>query len=401
MSPPAEEDDFAKMLAEYEGPETGRSKKKRKEPSIGDPVKGRVISIGRDSAFVDIGGKSDGVIDLNQLRDADGNVTVAEGDEIEARVVEVGGPSGSVVLSRVLGRGAEGKAELEQAFQMGVPVEGVVSGVNKGGVEVTIAGVRAFCPISQLDLRHTEDANTFVGQKLRFRITRYELGGRGLNMVVSRRALLEEEQATRGAEVRATLAVGSVLRGKITAIKEYGAFVDLGGVEGMLHVSEIGFQRVSHPNEVLSVGQEVEVQVKKMEKSDDPKRPERISLSLKSLERDPWSDAATRFYEGARAAGTVKRLEQFGAFVEIAPGVEGLLHISELGAGRPLRHAKDATKIGAKLDVVVLAVDSDKRRLSLGLIQPGEEGENVPNEAAHSPTSLGTFADLLKGGKKK
>src|SRR3954452_12479091 len=157
MSPPEDEDDFAKLLAEYEGPETGRSKKKRKEPTVGDQIKGRVISVGRDSAFVDIGGKSDGVIDLNQLRDGDGNVTIKEGDELEARVVEVGGPSGGVVLSRVLGRGAEGKAELLQAFQMGVPVEGVVSGVNKGGVEVTVAGVRAFCPISQLDLRHTED----------------------------------------------------------------------------------------------------------------------------------------------------------------------------------------------------------------------------------------------------
>ena len=284
---------------------------------------------------------------------------------------------------------------------MGVPVEGVVSGVNKGGVEVTVAGVRAFCPISQLELRHVEDANAYVGQKLRFRITRYEEGARGANIVVSRRALLEEEQATRGAEVRATLAVGSVVKGKVTALKDYGAFIDLGGVEGMLHVSEIGFQRVTHPKEVLSVGQEVEVQVKKLEKSDDPKRPERISLSLKSLERDPWSDAATRFYEGARASGTVKRLETFGAFVEVAPGVEGLLHVSELGRGRPLRHAREATKIGATLDVVVLAVDSDKRRLSLGLTQPGEEGEAAPNEAPRAPKSLGTFADLLKGKKEK
>ena len=186
-----DENEFARLLAEYEGPETGRSKKKRKEPAVGDEVKGRDphISIGRDSAFVDLGAKSDGVIELAQLRDREGTLTVKEGDELTATVVEVGGASGGVVLKRVFGgRGAEGSAELEAAFEHGLPVEGTVTGVNKGGVEVQIGGVRAFCPISQLDLRHTEDAGAFVGQKLRWRITRYEATGRGANVVVSRRA---------------------------------------------------------------------------------------------------------------------------------------------------------------------------------------------------------------------
>jgi small subunit ribosomal protein S1 len=404
MAPPDDsngEDDFAKLLAEYEGPETGRSKKKRKEPSVGDEVKGRIISIGRDAAFVDLGAKSDGVIELSQLRDADGKLTVKEGDELSATVVEVGGPSGGVVLKRVFGaRGAEGSAELEAAFQHGMPVEGTVTAVNKGGVDVNIAGLRAFCPISQLDLRHVEDASAYIGQKLRFRITRYEATGRGANVVVSRRALLEEEQAARAAELRGTLAVGAIVKGRVSALKDYGAFIDLGGVEGMLHVSELGFQRVAHPKDLLTVGQEVEVQIIKMEKSDDPKKPERIALSLKSLEKDPWSDAGTRFYEGAQLAGTVKRLETFGAFVEVAPGVEGLVHVSELGKGRPLRHAKEATKVGTALNVVVLAVDADKRRLSLGLVEAGEGGEG-PAPAPAAPKSLGTFADLLKSGKKK
>jgi small subunit ribosomal protein S1 len=321
-------------------------------------------------------------------------------DELEAVVVEVGGPSGAIVLRRTLGRGPEGKGELEQAFALGVPVEGTVTAVNKGGVEVLIAGVRAFCPISQLELRHVEDAQAYVGQKLRFRITRYEGSGQRLNLIVSRRVLLEEEQASRAAETRATLREGAVLRGKVTSVKDYGAFVDLGGVEGMLHKSELGFARVEHPKDLLTVGQELEVQVLKLEKSDDPKRPERISLSLKSLERDPWSDVASRFSEGAKARGMVKRLETFGAFVEVAPGVEGLLHVSELGKGRPLRHAREATQLGAQLDVVVLAVDVDKRRLSLGLAEPGEDNGST-NEAPRAPKSLGTFADLLKGGKKK
>ncbi|MCA1665276.1 MAG: S1 RNA-binding domain-containing protein [Myxococcales bacterium] len=346
------------MLAEYEGPETGRSKKKRKEPSVGDEVRGRIISIGRTAAFVDIGAKSDGVIELQQLRGSDGTLTFKEGDELTATVVEVGGREGGVVLKR------------------------------------------AFCPISQLDLRHTEDASAFVGQKLQWRITRYEQAGRGANVVVSRRALLEAEQAVRAAELRGTLAVGAVVKGRVSALKDYGAFVDLGGVEGMLHVSELGFQRVAHPKDLLSVGQEVEVQILKIEKSEDPKKGERIALSLKSLEKDPWSDVATRFYEGARASGTVRRLETFGAFVEVAPGVEGLLHVSELGKGRPLRHAREATKVGAALDVVVLAVDSDKRRLSLGLAEPGDATDAAPGEAPRGPKSLGTFADLLKGKKK-
>jgi len=396
-----DENEFARLLAEYEGPETGRSKKKRKEPAVGDEVRGRIISIGRDAAFVDIGAKSDGVIELTQLRDRDGTLTVKEGDELTATVVEVGGREGGVVLKRAFGgRGADGSSELEAAFAHGLPVEGTVSAVNKGGVDVMIGGVRAFCPISQLDLRHTEDASAFVGQKLQWRITRYEQAGRGANVVVSRRALLEAEQAVRAAELRGTLAVGAVVKGRVSALKDYGAFVDLGGVEGMLHVSELGFQRVAHPKDLLSVGQEVEVQILKIEKSDDPKKGERIALSLKSLEKDPWSDVATRFYEGVRLSGTVRRLETFGAFVEVAPGVEGLLHISELGKNRPLRHARDATKVGAALDVVVLAVDSDKRRLSLGLAEPGDASDAAPGEAPRAPKSLGTFADLLKGKKK-
>ena len=401
MPPENDEEDFAKLLAEYEGPETGRSKKKRKEPQVGDEVRGRVISIGRDAAFLDIGAKSDGVLELAQLRDADGKLTVQEGDEITASVVEVGGPSGGVVLRRIGGRGPEGKAELEQAFAHGLPVEGVVAAVNKGGVDVTIAGVRAFCPISQLDLRHVEDAQSYVGQKLRFRITRLEGGGPRLNLVVSRRALLEEEQAARAAETRATLQPGAVLKGRVTALKDYGAFVDLGGIEGMLHVSELGFARVSHPKDVLAVGQEIEVQVLRIEKGDDPRRGERVALSLKSLERDPWSDVAARFGEGTQTTGTVRRLETFGAFVEVAPGVEGLVHVSELGRGRPLRHAREATKVGAQLPVVVLAVDADKRRLSLGLAEADAGGGADAAQAPRAPSSLGTFADLLKGGKKK
>jgi small subunit ribosomal protein S1 len=390
-----DDEDFAALLAEYEG---GAPKKKRREPEPGEELSGRVVSIGRDAAFIDVGGKSDAMIDLAELRDADGRLTVQVGDELTGRVVEVNGKAGCIVLRRALGRGPDARGELETAFAHGIPVEGTVTAVNKGGVEVQVAGVRAFCPLSQLDARPVEDAAAYVGQKLRFRITRYEAAGPRVNVVVSRRVLVEEEQAAQAQLLRGRLQPGAVLRGRVTAIKDYGAFVDLGGLEGMLHVSELGFARVAHPKDVLTVGQEIEVQVLRVEKSDDPKRPERIALSLKSLERDPWSDVAARFAEGARVRGRVARLESYGAFVEIAPGVEGLVHVSELGGGRPLRHARDAARVGEELEVVVLGLDVERRRISLGRVAPGDEAD-APPPTLPAPR-LGTFADLFNKRKK-
>jgi small subunit ribosomal protein S1 len=389
------EEDFAALLAEYEGVE---NKKKKKTPKPGDEVKGRIVSIGRDTAFVDFGGKSDGVLDLAELRDSEGKVTVQMGDEIEARVVEIEGPKGGVVLRRTMGRGAilqsgsDARAQLADAHAHKLPVEGLVTGVNKGGVEVQVAGVRGFCPISQLDLRHVDDATPYVGQRLTFKVTRYDEASGRPDLILSRRMILEEEQSAQAVVTRGRLAVGATLPGKVTAIKDYGAFVDIGGVEGMLHVSELGFQRVKHPKELLTVGQDLEVQIIKLDG-------ERISLSLKSLERDPWADVATRFHEGARAAGPVTRVEPFGAFVEVSPGVEGLLHISELGRNRPLRHARDAVKLGQRLEVVVLTVDANTRRISLGLSDADASNDDAPAQKPAVPEKLGTFADLLK--KKK
>jgi small subunit ribosomal protein S1 len=396
-----DEEDFAALLDEYEKKGAGHNQRaKRKEPQPGEEVRGRVVSIGRDAAFVDLGAKSDGMIELAELRDADGKLTVQVGDELQARVVDGGERTGVIVLKRMFGRGPEGKDELAQAYEHQIPVEGMVNAVNKGGVEVSVAGVRAFCPISQLELRHVEDANAFVGQKLTFRITRYETAGRNVNVVLSRRALLEEAQVAQAAETRAKLEPGVVLRGRVTSLKDYGAFVDLGGIEGMLHISELGFQRVKHPKDVLTVGQEVEVQVLRLEKTDDPKRPERVALSLKSLERDPWADAKERFPEGAKMLGTVARVETFGAFVELAPGIEGLIHVSELGQGKHVRHAKEVVKPGQSLEVLVLSVDPAQRRLSLGL-GTREDNTGSASDAPRAPTSLGTFGDLLSKSTKK
>jgi small subunit ribosomal protein S1 len=392
------EEDFAAMFAESEQANKGKRRAPAVEP--GDRVRGKVTSIGRETVFVELAdGQGEGMLDGAELRDTDGNVSVAVGDAIEATVIETGGRGRPMVLRRGLGRGPDALADLTRAFELGVPVEGTIAAVNKGGVDVTVAGVRAFCPISQLDTRRTEDASSLVGQTMMFRITKYEDDRRGPNLVLSRRALLEEEARGRAVETRAKLVVGAVLPGVVTGLKDYGAFVDLGGIEGMLHVSEIGFSRVTRPADVLTVGQPVTVQVLRIEKKNDPNRPEQVALSLKALATDPWEEAAARFPEGTRVQGTVTRVEPFGAFVELAPGVEGLAHISTLGGGKPLRHARDAVKPGDRLEVTVTAVDRERRRLSLS---PAGESEAIDAESravadrAGGGAKLGTLGDLLK-----
>jgi small subunit ribosomal protein S1 len=361
-----ESQDFGQILAEFEDKGSEEQQQQKTAPEIGEKVKGRILSIGETAAFVDLGGKSEGVIDVAQLRDSAGNLTVAVGDEIEATVTGNDPETGSLVLRRKAARGQDVALELRQALETGIPVEGVVTAINKGGAEVQVSGMRAFCPLSQLDLRYVENPQQFVGQRLTFRVSRIEPGKTRPNIVLSRRALLEEEAETKATETRERLQVGTVLRGKVTSLTSYGAFVDLGGLEGMLHVSEIGYSRLAHPGEVLQVGEEVEVQVIKVEKGKDEKRP-RISLSRRALARDPWHDVADQFPEGTELTGKVMRMESFGAFVEIAPGIEGLVHISEMGANRRLNHARDAVQAGQEVQVRVLAVDPGKRRISLSM----------------------------------
>src|SRR5215210_2347335 len=389
-------EEFAQALAEFEQ----QGGEKREDPPVGAKVSGKIQSIGEETAFVDLGTKSEALIETAQLKDAEGNLTVNVGDTIDATVTSADPETGALMLRRQAatgsgkggGRGSknpEAEAEIKMAWQHGIPVEGIVSGINKGGAEVQVRGMRAFCPLSQLDLRYVEDPAQFVGQRLAFRVTQFEDGRTRPNIVLSRRAILEEEQKSRAAEVRSRIQVGSVVTGKVTSLASYGAFVDLGGLEGMLHVSEIGYSRLAHPKEVLNVGDEVEVQVIKIEKGKDEKKPERISLSRRSLETDPWKEAASSFPDGAEVPGKVMRMESFGAFVEIAPGVEGLLHISEIGGGRRLNHPREALQQGQEIQVRVLNVDSGKRRISLGMAT-GEEGSY--REETKSATSAGPRA---------
>ncbi len=377
-----EKTDFGDILAEHEQ----KTQAKRGDPAVGGKVSGKILSIGEEWVFVDLGGKAEGRIGAAELKDAEGNLTVKEGDTLEATVTGTDPETGALLLKRKGGgkggkRAAEVAAEVKQAYESGLPVEGLVTGLNKGGAEVQVYGMRGFCPLSQLDLRYVEDPQRFVGQKLSFKVSRLEegnRGGRGPNIVLSRRALLEGEQQSKAAETRGKLQVGATLTGKVTSLTTYGAFVDLGGIEGMLHVSEIGHSRTAHPQDVFQVGQEVEVQVIKIEKGKDEKRPERISLSRRALEKDPWRDAVSRFPESTETTGKVVRTESFGAFVELAPGLEGLVHISEIGAGRRLNHAKEAVQPGQEVQVRVLGVDMARRRISLSMsaVGGGERGDD-------------------------
>jgi small subunit ribosomal protein S1 len=394
---PDDEEDFASMLAASEA-----GAKRTKRPKVGDVVTGKIISLGKDTVFVDVGGKAEGALERAQVSDNEGKLLVKVGDTIEARV---GGDAGGVLTLRVkLGRGPQASAELQQAADLGIPVDGTVTEVVKGGLSVDVAGQRGFCPASQIDNRFVEDLSIYVGQKLTFRITRYE----PRNLVLSRRALLEEEQEKLATETRKTLQVGLVVRGKVVGFKPFGAFIDIGGLEGMLHISELGYSRVEKPEDVLSLGQEIEAVILKIEPPQGPKeKSERISLSLKALGNDPWNDVTRTLVEGQKVKGKITRLQPFGAFVEIAPSVEGLVHISELGAGRRINHPKEVVSPGQEVEAVILGIDLEKRRLSLSLagekLAEVEGNEAVTAQAAKPATGggkLGTFGDLLSKLKK-
>jgi len=388
-------EDFQALLGQFERQHSGKA---QRPPQVGDLVHGTVASIGREHVYVNLGTKSDAVIDIQDVTDTDGNLTVKVGDPVDMAISAIDAGSGTLLLGSRHGRRVHGAAGLEQAFAQHLPVEGHVTGVIKGGVEVEIAGVRAFCPASQLSLQFVEDLSGYVGQRLTFRITKYE-GGRHPNLVVSRRELLEEERKARAAELRAKIVPGAVLPGTVTSLQPYGAFVDLGGVEGMVHVSELAFARVHHPSDLLQVGQQVEVSVLRVDQTDNPKRPEKIALSLRALTKNPWTDADRQFPVGTTVKGRVTRVQPFGAFIELAPGLEGMVHISELGAGRRVAHPSEVLKAGDEVEATVLSVDREKRRIALSLDaeRQGTGGAGPqPADYAKPSQGMGTLGDLLR-----
>jgi len=371
-----ESESFAEMF-EAQAKEGGTPG--RRGVRLGEKVKGTIFQLGADTAFVSLDGasKSEAMIELRELKDDEGILRYGVGDSLEAHVIEVGAKG--IVLSRALAKGSASMAMLAEARASGIPVEGMVLSVNKGGVEVAIGDVRAFCPISQLDLRYVEKPDQFIGEKLKFRVTEV----RDRNVVLSRRSLLEDEQKQLAAETRKSLDVGRVVKGKVTGVRDFGVFVDLGGVEGMIPVSELSYLRVGHPSEVVKPGEEVEVEVLRMEAAqpnspDKSKQKERITLSMRSRQEDPFKKAISELKEGDRLQGKVVRLQQFGAFVELRPGVDGLVHISAL-SDRRIAHPRDVVQVGETIWVAVEKIDPNEKRIGLRRITE-EEAQRPPEE---------------------
>jgi small subunit ribosomal protein S1 len=351
----------------------------RRTVKVGDKVSGPIFQLGADTAFISLGGKSEAMIELRELKDEQGVLRSGVGDMVEAFVVEAG--ARGILLSRSLGKGAASMAMLAEARASGMPVEGLVLSVNKGGLEVAVGDVRAFCPVSQIDLKFVEKPDQFVGERLKFRVTEV----RERNVVLSRRAILEEEQKVLAAETRKGLDVGKTVKGKVTGVRDFGAFVDLGGLEGMIPVSELSHTRVGHPSDVLKVGDVVEVDVLRMEPAqpnspDKAKQKERITLSLRSRQEDPWKKATEEIKEGDRLKGKIARLQPFGAFVELRPGVDGLIHISAL-SNRRIAHPRDVVSVGDEVEVTVEKVDPAEKRISLRRITAEEAEQPAPPKA--------------------
>ena len=352
--------DFAQMLdAEGTPPAPATN-----EVSVGDEVSGVIVKVEDENSFVEYGSRDEAVIRTSELRGPDGEMRYKVGDPIAAFVVVVGD---EIQLSHGLSRQDAQADLLYQAYKAGLPVEGRVDAVNKGGLGVTIEGdVRGFCPISHVDTQYVENAEEYRGQTLTFKIIEFRHQGRVI--VLSRRALLEAEQDKAAGAVRSQLKKGAQLAGKVTRLESFGAFVELGsGVEGLVHVSEISHKRVGHPQEVLEVGQQVQVAVLRT-KDLGKRRKERISLSIKALEKDPWEEIKEQFAVGTVVTGKVDGLEDFGAFVELAEGVRGLVHVSEI-ADRRISHPREVLSIGDEVKVVVLEVDVRRQRLRLSISQ--------------------------------
>ena len=367
---------------------------KAKRVERGQTIEGTIVAIGPEVAFIDVGGKGEATIDVAELKDDEGDIEVAVGDRIQAVVVST---AGGLTLSRKLARGAASQRQLEDAFHSGLPVEGKVEKVVKGGYEVRVAGQRAFCPFSQIDTART-DPSQHEGKVYTFRITEYKEGGR--NLVVSRRTLLEEEQRATAAEVKKTIVTGAVINGRVASVREFGAFIDLGGgVQGLLHISEMGWSRVADPSEMLKPGDEITVKVLQVDEAKG-----KISLGLKQLSEDPWSRVEATYAVGQVLTGRVTRVTEFGAFVELAPGIEALAHVSTFAPTGRSDDWKTSVGVGVAVAVEILSIDLEKKRIGVAVV-PSDLGRDDVREYAERETEssserFGSIADKLQGALK-
>lgn len=343
-----------------------------RKPESGELLKGTIVSINGDETYISYGGPTEAVMDTSELEGKD------IGDEVEATVVAT---SPVVRLSQKLAMKRASVGVLRQAKENGVPVEGKIGARNKGGFDVSVSGVRAFCPLSQIDLGRIDDPDQFIGKTFDFRII--EMSDDGRKVVISRTALMKEEADAKAAEAMSSLKVGDVVKGKVARIVAFGAFVDLGGVEGLLHVSEMSRRHIKSPKEVVQTGDEVEVKIIKIDEEG-----RRISLSRKDLEADPWATIGDTISAGSQFTGKIVRKTDFGLFVEVLPGVDGLVHVSQLPIGSKL--GDEALAVGTPVTGWVRDIDTKRRRLSLAL---REVSTSDPWEDAAKKYSVGRVVE--------
>jgi small subunit ribosomal protein S1 len=363
-------DDFAALLEESFSADA---------PLEGTVVRGRVTAIENDLAIVDVGLKTEGRVPLREFSMAGQPAAIGVGDEVEVFLDRIENAMGEAVLSRDKARREESWIKLEKDFEADARVEGVIFGRVKGGFTVDLNGATAFLPGSQVDIRPVRDITPLMNTPQPFQILKMDR--RRGNIVVSRRAIMEETRAEARNEIVQNLLEGQQVDGVVKNITDYGAFVDLGGVDGLLHVTDIAWRRVNHPSEVLTVGETVRVQVVKINAET-----QRISLGMKQLETDPWDEAASKFALNSRVTGRVTNITDYGAFVELENGIEGLVHVSEMSWVKKNVHPGKIVSTSQEVEVMVLEVDAEKRRISLGLKQCNDN----PWESFSSKYPVGT-----------
>ncbi len=366
----------------------------------GGLLMGEVMRIDNDFVVIDAGLKSEGIIPAEQFRDGAGLLTVKVGDHIEVVLEYMENGHGETQLSREKAQRAKAWDELDKAHEAQSIVKGVITEKVKGGFTVLVDGVRAFLPGSLVDVRPVRDSTYLEGKELEFKVIK--LDRKRNNVVVSRRAVVETEMSAERDSLLSNLQEGQIIKGVVKNLTDYGAFVDLGGVDGLLHITDIAWKRVKHPSEVLKIGDEIEAKVLRFDRERN-----RVSLGLKQLGDDPWVDLARRYPEGARLFGKVTNITDYGAFVEIEPGVEGLVHVSEMDWTNKNIHPSKVMQLGDEVEVMVLDIDTERRRISLGIKQcqpnPWEEfaashnkGDKVHGQIK-SITDFGVFVGLEGG----
>lgn len=370
------------------------------EMNPGEVITAEVVAIDNNFVTVNAGLKSESLIDVNEFKNAQGEIEVKVGDFVTVTIESVENGFGETKLSREKAKRAADWIALEEAMENGDILSGVINGKVKGGLTVMINSIRAFLPGSLVDVRPVKDTSHFEGKEVEFKVIK--LDKKRNNVVVSRRAVLE---VTLGEERKAlleNLQEGSVVKGIVKNITDYGAFVDLGGIDGLLHITDLAWRRVKHPSEVLEVGQEVEAKVLKFDQDK-----QRVSLGMKQLGEDPWSGLTRRYPQGTRLFGKVSNLTDYGAFVEIEQGIEGLVHVSEMDWTNKNVHPSKVVQLGDEVEVMILEIDEDRRRISLGMKQcqanPWEEFAANHNKgdklsgAVKSITDFGVFVGLPGG----